>query len=151
MMEVIHVCAQLWLVHWGNGWCLGLVNWPPTSQNFNHKSNAPLIHTVLCEGISLQTARTQQQIIGYPRLYYRANSFYSAGGYPYYALTGEPQSFPSWMATVCFSSNKAVVWSTAVLPTWFSHCLVATEHCHYNDGKCYIVIHNPHKLWLHLL
>lgn len=105
-----------------------------------------MLHTVFWEDISFETARTQQQIIGHPCLYYSANSFYSAGGYPCYTLTGEPQSFPSWMATVYFSSHKAVVWSTAVLPTLFSQCLMATEHCCYNDGKCCVVIHNPQEL-----
>lgn len=51
------------------------------------------------------------------------------------------------MATVYFSSHKAVVWSTAVLPTWFIQCLVAAERDCYDDGKRYGVMQNPHKLW----
>lgn len=58
-------------------------------------------------------------------------------------LTGRAQSFPSWTATVCVSSHKAVVWSTPARPTCPFHYLVATEQCHCNDGTCHAVIHNP--------
>lgn len=114
-------------------------------QLIKKTNQTPWCYTLCFKSLSVFK---QQQITGYPRLYYTANSFHSA----WLAATnatlsgGTSKGFPHEWSPCVSAPLKAAVWSTAVLPTWLFYCLTATEHCHYNDGKCHLVVHNPQKL-----
>lgn len=116
-----------------------------SSQKFNSlKRQIKFLDATCCASRAYQSLNSSKSLATLVSITLPIHFIHTS--YQCYAFRGNLKGFPTWMVTVCFSSHKAAVWSTAVLPTWLFYRLTATDHCHYNDGKCHLVVHNPQKL-----